>query len=145
MYEEKGIAEEMGLEKEYHISCVVHEVNQQGRKGKDDSQTFDTKRAVLEPLSSTQMQLFLGAWLPGDDVDPDENDQELLVSVGYPYRVQKARVSLAHANRFFPKIHLLVMDEGLEENLLKHGVGKKIGLKIHPQSDELRDAGIPLD
>ena len=132
-----------GRDKEYVISCLCIKKKIRVAKSETQKKEEDSFHVLLLPRESTERDLFYGAWLPSDELDPDDTDQEVLADVGYPYEAFRVRFSLARRNRLCSEDHhLQVMDEELRKKLYETAIGKNVTLRVLPEREELKNAGI---
>lgn len=162
-------SKDLGLEREYVLDCEIVKVatplaqnlaegqtcaveenseksEDSNRRIKDGQATrqFSPFHLLLVPKEGTQRDLFLSAWLPPDDVDPDSIEQEVLIDVGYPIRLQKRRAALNYPNSLFSKnFYLRIMDEDLSEKLLKRK--EEVSVCVLTQSAQLEAAQVEMD
>lgn len=141
-YDMTEYSEEQGRMRDYPVTCLCKEKKFTGKNYKGHK--FETSHIILIPDQSSWRDMMFGAWLPDPELDPDENDQELLVDIGYPYTMRKRRVALNRANKIYPRDHhFLVMDEGLATVLKNNALGKRISLLVLSEKAELENVGLP--
>lgn len=138
------MAIEDGVEREYPLCGKCQVVKITGKNYKDEQ--FETDQVIIVLEDNTQRSLFLSAWLPPEDCDRDETEQEMLVNLGWPYRMNQVRMALNYPNRLHPsEFYLRVMDDAARTNLKNHLKSKpsqRVDLIVLPMSEELKLVGV---
>jgi hypothetical protein len=113
---------------EYNLMCKVKVIRQTGRDWANKA--IDTKSVLLIPdTAHSETHKFLIAWLP----EAEDKSYEIGMYIAHPVH-SPARGAIRRKNKDCPDYHnIFVMDLGAENDLVKMD-GKKVEVKILPES-----------
>jgi hypothetical protein len=134
--------EEKARSEEYHLNVKVHvkKITYQDYQSKGYLGLVEEEMVFLEPLESTQRDLFFMAWLPDYEQDPVTKEivaghTEVVCKAGHPiYGYFKCSFHRAD-ERFKSQPYLFVMTKSAEEEL-KNLNGKVLSITVLSQDQE---------